>query len=111
MEITSTLNDVTYWLEDYNECITVDRLTTKISNILCGDVERHTYGTMTVTNHTTGEKCVVEKMGLGEIKGVVFDKEGKEGLQLYGSIYDAISMKKIFEEEIWRMKPLVRNCN
>jgi hypothetical protein len=63
MEIIHTGNDVTYWLEDYNECITVDELNTKATNILCGDFVRYTYGTMTVTNHTTGEKCVVEKMG------------------------------------------------
>ena len=110
-------NDITYFLHETNECITVTRPAYFLRGALCGEITKGSIGTIEATNHATGEKAVIQLFTPdkvtphGKVAGEIFDKDGKSVYSLYGNIRDYISIKQMYDEEIWRMQPYIRNCN
>lgn len=67
------------------------KVTTSVSNFIMGNPQIDHYGDMEVTNHRTGERCVLTFKPRGwrgkdacEVKGTVYDKEGNVRWELAG---------------------------
>eukprot|EP00871_Galdieria_phlegrea_P001629 jgi/Galph1/2467/GphlegSOOS_G1094.1 len=83
----------------FGDYITYEKATTCVHNILIGKVWIDNYGEMVLKNHTTGDYAVIKlrKTGwlsnmtdFGEVRGIVYDKNGKVQKSMSGTWHDAL---------------------
>lgn len=108
---------VTYYLDKFDENIVTNKFELKIKNLFCGKQRNEKSGFLEVKNEKTGEKAVIEHLPVndqnakGTVRGEIFDSKGNKVYDFYGNIYDKLSIKKIFQEELWTMAPLIPKAN
>ena len=99
MHIKPMANSIqNYFLEKYGDFITVNKPDIKIYNIIFGTMYADLSGTITGTNHRTGEKAEIKLIAKGaksKIDGSVYDARGKQVFKITGSWCDQISIKNV----------------
>ncbi|KXS17775.1 Oxysterol-binding protein [Gonapodya prolifera JEL478] len=119
LEIVPTGSAVHVHLRSHNEIYTFHKVSTFMKNIIAGTKYLEHVGELTVTNHTTGHRCILSfreagwLSGKNEIFGTVLDDSGTEVGKMSGRWDDGVCRNDLENpdklEILWKATPWPSN--
>ncbi|KAI8906381.1 Oxysterol-binding protein-domain-containing protein [Gorgonomyces haynaldii] len=95
------------------------KITTVVNNIIVGTISLDHYGDMVIKNHRTGQECVISfkkheqgwfgsknDLQLGDVTGVIKDKDGKTRFTLSGNWTSSLECSSVGKQSQLFAKPL-----